>query len=161
MKRVEASHTRHKPLCDEHSPSTTFPTDHRHYNPLRDEPPYIPLLVTQPVKWSKIAVLIPGRLGKQCRERWFNHLDPSLTKTVWTTREDEVLFNALVRTALFSVSKSGRFLLLVVCAFVIEVQAISVCGVCFCCRSTGCFCLWCICMIRMCFGFRSTRGFCW
>ncbi|CAM9556062.1 unnamed protein product, partial [Laminaria digitata] len=48
-----------------------------------------------PVKWSKIALLIPGRLGKQCRERWFNHLDPSLTKTVWTSREDEVLFNAL------------------------------------------------------------------
>ena len=59
------------------------------------------------MKWSKIAVLIPGRLGKQCRERWFNHLDPSLTKTVWTGREDEVLFNALVKNAL-SLSKNGQ-----------------------------------------------------
>ena len=27
-------------------------------------------------KWSEIAMHIPGRIGKQCRERWFNHLDP-------------------------------------------------------------------------------------
>ncbi|CAN0190293.1 unnamed protein product, partial [Hapterophycus canaliculatus] len=46
------------------------------------------------VKWSVVASLLPGRLGKQCRERWFNHLDPSVKKTAWTSREDEVLFNA-------------------------------------------------------------------
>ena len=33
------------------------------------------------VKWSLIAAKRPGRIGKQCRERWFNHLDPSLTKS--------------------------------------------------------------------------------
>jgi len=27
------------------------------------------------VKWSEIAERIPGRIGKQCRERYFNHLD--------------------------------------------------------------------------------------
>ena len=27
-------------------------------------------------KWSKIAKNLPGRIGKQCRERWFNHLKP-------------------------------------------------------------------------------------
>lgn len=37
---------------------------------------------------------IKGRLGKQCRERWFNHLDPSVKKTEWTSHEDEILFNA-------------------------------------------------------------------
>jgi hypothetical protein len=26
-------------------------------------------------KWSEIAERIPGRIGKQCRERYFNHLD--------------------------------------------------------------------------------------
>jgi hypothetical protein len=26
-------------------------------------------------KWSEIADRIPGRIGKQCRERYFNHLD--------------------------------------------------------------------------------------
>jgi hypothetical protein len=25
-------------------------------------------------KWSEVANKIPGRIGKQCRERWFNHL---------------------------------------------------------------------------------------
>ncbi|CAN0338807.1 unnamed protein product, partial [Pylaiella littoralis] len=44
--------------------------------------------------WSRVAGLLPGRLGKQCRERWCNHLDPSVKKTKWTTHEDEVLFNA-------------------------------------------------------------------
>ena len=33
------------------------------------------------VKWSVIASHLPGRIGKQCRERWFNHLDPSLKKS--------------------------------------------------------------------------------
>lgn len=44
-------------------------------------------------------MLLPGRLGKQCRERWFNHLDPTVKKTEWTPHEDEVLFNAQVRLA--------------------------------------------------------------
>ena len=43
-----------------------------------------------------MARLLPGRLGKQCRERWFNHLDPTVKKSQWTSREDEVLFNAQV-----------------------------------------------------------------
>lgn len=30
------------------------------------------------IKWSLIAQEIPGRMGKQCRERRFNHLDPSI-----------------------------------------------------------------------------------
>ncbi|GBG27799.1 Transcription factor MYB3R-2 [Hondaea fermentalgiana] len=42
-------------------------------------------------KWSEIATLIPGRIGKQCRERWFNHLDPSIKKGGWTEEEDRIL----------------------------------------------------------------------
>ena len=34
------------------------------------------------------------RIGKQCRERWFNHLDPSLKKGGWTEEEDAVLVEA-------------------------------------------------------------------
>ena len=45
-------------------------------------------------KWSEIAERIPGRIGKQCRERWFNHLDPSLKKGGWTEEEDAVLVEA-------------------------------------------------------------------
>jgi len=43
------------------------------------------------IKWSEIASNLPGRLGKQCRERWVNHLDPSLKKGPWTPEEDKVL----------------------------------------------------------------------
>lgn len=33
-----------------------------------------------PQRWSLIARSVPNRLGKQCRERWFNHLDPSINR---------------------------------------------------------------------------------
>lgn len=48
--------------------------------------------ITQNItKWSEIAERVEGRVGKQCRERWFNHLDPTLKKSCWTSAEDEVL----------------------------------------------------------------------
>lgn len=31
------------------------------------------------------------RIGKQCRERWFNHLDPKVKKGPWTPDEDRVI----------------------------------------------------------------------
>jgi len=42
-------------------------------------------------KWSLIARQLNGRLGKQCRERWYNHLDPSINKGEWTQEEDKKL----------------------------------------------------------------------
>ena len=45
-------------------------------------------------KWSEIAQHVPGRIGKQCRERWFNHLDPSILKGNWTPEEDITLIEA-------------------------------------------------------------------
>jgi len=44
-----------------------------------------------PKKWSLIAQCLPGRVGKQCRERWFNHLDPSVKKEWWSPKEDELI----------------------------------------------------------------------
>jgi hypothetical protein len=38
--------------------------------------------------WSTIAKRLPGRIGKQCRERWHNHLNPGITKCHWTHEED-------------------------------------------------------------------------
>jgi len=46
------------------------------------------------VKWSSIALQLPGRIGKQCRERYFNHLDPSVKKGKWTEEEDSIIFEA-------------------------------------------------------------------
>lgn len=42
-------------------------------------------------KWAKIAQHLPGRQGKQCRERFVNHLDPALMKGEWTDDEEAIL----------------------------------------------------------------------
>mmetsp|Transcript_16394 Transcript_16394/g.24050 ORF Transcript_16394/g.24050 Transcript_16394/m.24050 type:complete len:523 (-) Transcript_16394:314-1882(-) len=45
-------------------------------------------------KWSLIAQQLKGRLGKQCRERWYNHLNPDIKKSEWTNDEDEIIIEA-------------------------------------------------------------------
>lgn len=45
-------------------------------------------------KWSSIASHLKGRLGKQCRERWYNHLNPAIKKTAWTADEDAIIVEA-------------------------------------------------------------------
>lgn len=50
-----------------------------------------------PCRWTTIAAHIPGRTGKQARERWKNHLDPRLKKGGWTTAEDSALERAYRR----------------------------------------------------------------
>lgn len=45
-------------------------------------------------KWSFIARQLNGRLGKQCRERWYNHLNPEINKGEWTDSEDRILLDA-------------------------------------------------------------------
>ncbi len=47
-----------------------------------------------PKKWTQIAKHLNGRIGKQCRERWHNHLDPNINKSPWTEEEDRLLANA-------------------------------------------------------------------
>lgn len=76
-----------------------------------------------PTKWSLIAKSLPGRIGKQCRERyisfilskfvrnlypetyfcklsrsnyfrWHNHLNPDIKKDAWTLQEELALMNA-------------------------------------------------------------------
>lgn len=50
--------------------------------------------------WSIIAEHIVsdhdicGRTGKQCRERWHNHLDPNINKEAWTAEEERVMADA-------------------------------------------------------------------
>ncbi|TKY55213.1 Transcription factor MYB98 [Spatholobus suberectus] len=47
-------------------------------------------------KWSHISQALPGRIGKQCRERWHNHLRPDIKKDIWTEEEDKILIQAHV-----------------------------------------------------------------
>jgi len=55
------------------------------------------LLVTKLVQkfgtksWSAIGAHFPNRTGKQCRERWHNHLNPSIKRDPWTEEEDALI----------------------------------------------------------------------
>lgn len=48
--------------------------------------------------WTKIAYKLKDylgmqrRTGKQCRERWYNHLNPTVNKQPWTDEEEQLLF---------------------------------------------------------------------
>lgn len=44
--------------------------------------------------WSQIATVFPGRIGKQCRERWHNQLRPNIRRDAWTHAEEVLLVAA-------------------------------------------------------------------
>ena len=41
--------------------------------------------------WSYVAKALGTKTVRQCRERWYNQLNPSLTKGRWTPKEDFLL----------------------------------------------------------------------
>merc|ERR1719473_272185 len=43
--------------------------------------------------WGEVANHIAGRTSKQCRERWFNHLDPSIKRGNYTQNEDKIIMD--------------------------------------------------------------------
>lgn len=45
-------------------------------------------------RWSLIARALYGRVGKQCRERWNNHLAPDIKRGSWSAEEEDVLIRA-------------------------------------------------------------------
>lgn len=47
-------------------------------------------------RWAKIASFLPGRTGKQVRDRYTNKLRPSINKDEWT-KEEEKIFNLLYK----------------------------------------------------------------
>ncbi|KAJ7559944.1 hypothetical protein O6H91_04G107700 [Diphasiastrum complanatum] len=44
-------------------------------------------------RWSHIATFLQGRKGKQCRERWLNHLRSNIKRDEWTEKEEELLIS--------------------------------------------------------------------
>jgi hypothetical protein len=48
-----------------------------------------------PKRWAAIAQQLPGRIAKQCRERWHNHLNPDICKGPFTAEEDRSILLAL------------------------------------------------------------------
>ena len=47
-----------------------------------------------PSKWSLIASQMENRNGKQCRERWLNHLSSGIRKGLWSEAEEKMLVEA-------------------------------------------------------------------
>ena len=45
-------------------------------------------------QWNVIAAELPGRTGKQCRERWHNQLDPKVRRGPWSVEEENILMTA-------------------------------------------------------------------
>jgi hypothetical protein len=43
------------------------------------------------IKWPDVAKLVPRRTGKQCRERYFNHLASTVAAKAWTPVEDSAV----------------------------------------------------------------------
>jgi myb proto-oncogene protein len=41
--------------------------------------------------WVRVAAMVPGRTNIQCRRRWFESLDPTINRGVWTVEEDAAL----------------------------------------------------------------------
>lgn len=68
------------------------------WNSLEDEAIRSLVSVNGTQHWASIAKLletkfnIKGRSGKQCRERWHNHLNPTVKKDSWELQEEIMLF---------------------------------------------------------------------
>ena len=75
----------------------------RHGNWTPDEDAMLLRLVqryntTRTKRWTYVAkVLGTGRIGKQCRDRYLNHIGPGVVKTPWTPEEDELVIAAQQR----------------------------------------------------------------
>ena len=50
-----------------------------------------------PHRWAILAERMPGRIAKQCRERWCNHLNPAIKTTSWTPEEDKIIIETMKR----------------------------------------------------------------
>jgi hypothetical protein len=63
-------------------------------------------------RWSLCALKLPKRNGKQCRERYIHHLDPTISKEPWSHLEDALLVDLYnihgKRWSLISRSFPGR-----------------------------------------------------
>ena len=55
-------------------------------------------VVPKGFSWKAIEQKMKSRNSKQCRERWINHLSPSIIKVDWTEEEDESLLRHFSKT---------------------------------------------------------------
>ena len=67
------------------------------WSPEEDEKVVELVAVHGPKKWTLIASHLEGRIGKQCRERWHNHLNPEINKSKWTDDEEKTIIDAHIQ----------------------------------------------------------------
>ena len=48
-------------------------------------------------QWENVALMVPCRNARQCRDRWCNFLDPSLNHNSWTEEEDTKLWQLFLK----------------------------------------------------------------
>lgn len=53
--------------------------------------------VTGPYHWEAKSSQMPGKSARQCRDRWFNYLDPKLNLDDWTEDEDQRLIDKFLQ----------------------------------------------------------------
>lgn len=46
--------------------------------------------------WNIIASFVPGRTQRQCRERWYKFLCPTINHSNWTQQEDQLLLQKVI-----------------------------------------------------------------
>ena len=66
-------------------------TQRRKFTPEEDETLRNLVAENGPHKWDMIAILMPGRTGRQCRDRYQNYLCPGINKDMWTHEEEMLL----------------------------------------------------------------------
>lgn len=49
-------------------------------------------------RWSDLAQRLPGRVGKQVRDRWVNHLNPAINHLPFSREDDLLLWDGHKRT---------------------------------------------------------------
>lgn len=64
---------------------------------------------TELKNWNDCANLIEGRSNRQCKERWFNYLNPNLNKSKWEENDQIVLFNCILKNGFCWVKISKQF----------------------------------------------------
>jgi hypothetical protein len=60
-------------------------------------------------RWSELALHMPGRHGKQIRERWINHLNPHISHLPFTEEDDLKLYKAAQKYGKKWVEISSKF----------------------------------------------------
>ncbi|MDR0740296.1 MAG: hypothetical protein LBF34_01135 [Puniceicoccales bacterium] len=61
------------------------------FTPEEDERLCILVAQYEEKDWELVASYMPNRNSRQCRERWFNYLDPARSSLPWTPKEDALL----------------------------------------------------------------------